>query len=316
MTSYFSTKIQAALDFKQAMGKDIKTHAIYLKNFDCFCTMHYPDASILSKEIAWDWVYSPSHKKRNSGVNNRIYSIRFLGEYLVAIGDDAYIFPDLMTSNKQTFSQYIFTDDELRRFFTATDNLPTSSQNPFQQKIAPVVFRLIYTCGLRPNEGRELKSENINFDNGEILITNTKHQKERLVVMSDDMLELCRLYNHYLRLEMTGKSEFFFPMQNGDCYTTAQIRNLFKKCWRLANPGVSELPSVRIYDLRHRFASTVLNRWIDEKRDLYAMLPYLRAYMGHLDLSATEYYIHLLPENLIKSPGINWSGLESLIPEV
>jgi integrase len=71
-----------------------------------------------------------------------------------------------------------------------------------------------------------------------------------------------------------------------------------------------------VYDLRHRFASAVLNRWIDEKRDLYAMLPYLRAYMGHSDLSATEYYVHLLPENLVKSDGINWAALESVIPEV
>ena len=71
-----------------------------------------------------------------------------------------------------------------------------------------------------------------------------------------------------------------------------------------------------MYDLRHRFASAILNRWIDEKRDLYAMLPYLRAYMGHFDLSATAYYIHLLPESLVKSNGIDWAALESVIPEV
>ncbi|MDR1540472.1 MAG: hypothetical protein LBU32_21225 [Clostridiales bacterium] len=70
-----------------------------------------------------------------------------------------------------------------------------------------------------------------------------------------------------------------------------------------------------LYFLRHRFASTVLNRWVDEKRDLYAMLPYLRAYMGRAELSSKEYYIHLLPENLTQSPGINWAALESVIPE-
>ena len=46
------------------------------------------------------------------------------------------------------------------------------------------------------------------------------------------------------------------------------------------------------------------------------MLVYLRAFMGHNDLSDTAYYIHILPENLSKSPGVNWSVLESVIPEV
>ena len=50
------------------------------------------------------------------------------------------------------------------------------------------------------------------------------------------------------------------------------------------------LPSVRVYDLRHRFATAVLNRWLDEKKDLSSRLPYLQTYMGHKDLEATAYY--------------------------
>jgi hypothetical protein len=47
-----------------------------------------------------------------------------------------------------------------------------------------------------------------------------------------------------------------------------------------------------------------------------AMLPYLRAYMGHGNLSETAYYIHILPENLIKSPSIDWSVFNAMLPEV
>ena len=56
--------------------------------------------------------------------------------------------------------------------------------------------------------------------------------------------------------------------------------------------------------------------WLDEKQDLNAMLPYLQAYMGHETLAATAYYIHLLPEKLVKSSGIDWEALHELIPEV
>ena len=46
-------------------------------------------------------------------------------------------------------------------------------------EMAPVLYRLIYTCGLRPREGRELKTENINLKTGEILIVQTKKGQAR-----------------------------------------------------------------------------------------------------------------------------------------
>ena len=75
-------------------------------------------------------------------------------------------------------------------------------------------------------------------------------------------------------------------------------------------------PRIRVYDLRHRFASACLNRWLDEGRDLMAMLPYLREYMGHGSLNETAYYIHILPENLTKSPAIDWDVFNNMFPEV
>jgi hypothetical protein len=46
------------------------------------------------------------------------------------------------------------------------------------------------------------------------------------------------------------------------------------------------------------------------------MLPYLRAYMGHDSLSETAYYIHILPENLVKTTAIDWDAFNSMLPEV
>ena len=74
------------------------------------------------------------------------------------------------------------------------------------------------------------------------------------------------------------------------------------------------MPAVRVYDLRHRFATTVLNKWLDEKRNLSSRLPYLQTYMGHKDLAATAYYIHLLPEQLVKNAEIGWDSMNVLLP--
>ena len=87
-----------------------------------------------------------------------------------------------------------------------------------------------------------------------------------------------------------------------------------KKFWMSANPNVpaSDLTNFRPYDLRHRFASELLQKWIDEGKDLYAMLPYMRTYMGHVRFEDTAYYIHLLPDRLISSSGVDWDAIDSV----
>ena len=44
-----------------------------------------------------------------------------------------------------------------------------------------------------------------------------------------------------------------------------------------------------------------------------AMLPFLREYMGHNSLSETAYYIHILPENIVKSSAIDWDKFKEAL---
>ena len=306
---------ESMLSYREALGFSRRSHESILLNFDRFIAARYPEALSLSREIATVWIDEQMKKSHN--IVSKATAIRLFGKYLSAIGKTAYILPDEYVSQPKTaFTPYIFTDDELTRLFCASDRQPRNISEPLSSKIPPVLFRLIYTCGLRPNEGRELLRDNIDFKTGEIFITKTKRKKERIVVMSDDMLGLCKKYDA-VRDDLNIDSQYFFPRYDGQAYTSSQLDRLFKECWVNANPNIPDknLPGVRIYDLRHRFASAVLNRWLDEGRNLYNMLPYLRAYMGHNTMSETAYYIHILPENLVKNAGIEWESLEAVIPD-
>jgi len=309
-TSKFAPAIDAMLKYRVALGMSETSLNNQLRRFDGYCAEHYPSDDSLTKEMVFGWLTTRAEKTLTN-VGADAGAIRRLGEYLNAIGQPSYILPDGFYPIKSGFVPYIFTDMELRALFVAIDALPRT-RNSTEATIAPVLFRIIYTCGLRPNEGRELFCENVNLDNGEIYVTNTKKKKDRIVVMSVDMLAMCKKYLN----RKLPESKYFFPRRDGKAYTVAQIDRLFKKCWADANPGVSDLPSVRTYDLRHRFASARLNRWLDEGADLNNKLAYLRAYMGHKDLSETAYYIHILPENLVKSAGVDWSALNAVLPEV
>ena len=228
------------------------------------------------------------------------------------LGGDAYVLKEKYIRYKRNLNPYIFTDEELTRLFAAADAVEKRG-DPFFAETAGFIFRLIYTCGLRPQEARKLRCTDINFQTGEIFISNSKQNKKRVIVAAPDATEM--LYRYQNRCSIFHRNnDIFFIHTNGTPITSEQLTDLFQKCWKEANPNLDGklLPKVRPYDLRHRFASAVLQKWIDEGRSLYAMLPYLRAYMGHEEFRDTLYYVHILPERLLSSNHVNWGQIESV----
>jgi len=312
--SSFGSDIESFLSLKEAFGNECATTASIIKRFDNFCVEYYPTAEVLTREIVMNWL---SAESVTSDTKPKASIMRQFGKYLSAIGKKSYILLNNFVLSKSKFTPYILTNSELTTFFAATDSLKYTKNNPRAYLIAPVLFRLLYTCGLRPNEGRELKTNDINLQNGEIIIHHNKQHKERIVVMSNDMLNLCIEYNKKRKAFKTNNI-FFFPADGNKPYNTVRLENLCKACWRKANSDVAKenLSALRPYDFRHCFASSVIYRWLDQGRNIEAMLPYLRAYMGHETFNSTIYYVHLIPEKLMHSTGIDLSFFEKLLPEV
>ena len=312
--SAFELKIEAMLSFRVARGYKEETHLPSLKNFDAFCSVNYPGQNTLTQDIVYDWLKLDTAKV-TSGLTEKAKAIRQLGLYLVATDEEAYVLSEKLSVGRKKFTPYIFTDNELTALFSAIDNLPENKNIPYLHVIAPVLFRLMYTCGLRPTEGREVLYENVNFKTGEVKIVKTKKKKDRIVVVSDDMLALLNRYRSQHRI-FAGDSPYLFPAANGKPFASARISGALSKAWidATCTPERPIAKRIRAYDLRHRFASERLNLWLDEGRNLVAMLPYLREYMGHDSLSETAYYIHILPERLIKSPGVDWQKLNDMFP--
>lgn len=312
-SSLFAVKIMAFLDYREARGYKRETYLRHLMKFDQWCVEKCPGKDMLDRETVHAWIDDCTGS--GCGTPQKARALRQFGKYLRAVGEDAYVLPDKYAPFRSRSVPYLFTDSEMTALFRSIDALPPTSREPYLNEILPVMFRLIYTCGLRPNEGRELLEENVSLDTGEILITHTKHNKERVVVMSDDMLRFARKYR--LRREIfAGSSLYFFPSACGGALKTETVYSAFNRAWSHANLPVKKARRIRVYDLRHRFASACLNRWLDNGENLMAMLPFLREYMGHKDLAETAYYIHILPENIIKSSAIDWNKFNSMFPEV
>lgn len=162
--------------------------------------------------------------------------------------------------------------------------------------ILSVIFRMIYCCGLRPIEARRLRRKDVNLFNGTVNILESKGHKDRIVVLSEDMLELCRNYGQCVETIYPDRKYFFpSPSVRGDgMYSMEWIIPTFRRFLQAAGiSGYGEIQP-RLYDLRHTFATHRLHQWVKEGKDVNACLAYLSEYMGHSNLESTAYYIHLL----------------------
>lgn len=317
LKSRFAKEINEFYEFRRIQGYTIENAVKYLRKFDAYCYEKHPNDTVLTQELVHGWLQDAA-TQGYIDMAGRGGAIRIFAKYLRSMGYDAYVIPTTYCSYKSNFVPYILSQSELSAFFKATDELTQwHCGDRFSPILAPVLFRLMYTSGLRPSEIRGIKNSDVNLNTGEIHITDNKRKKERIIVVSDDMLRLLIEYESRKNM-LFVHTEYFFPRADGVQYSSQQLGVLCDKCWRLANPDLpsKSLPALRPYDFRHSFASSVLQRWIDEEKDLYTMLPYLRAYMGHEHFSDTAYYIHILPERLLESNGVDWEQLDSSMPEV
>ena len=218
------------------------------------------------------------------------------------------------TPKTERYVPYIFTDQELSDLFNIAIRISIQDPKSYKKLVISIIYRLIFYCGLRPNEGREIMISDINLNNQTIFIRKNKTHKERIIPISDDISEMIKDYMRKASLfEMN--SPYLFSSPKFDCYKSTWLRTEFLKLWEEVKDP-SNTARVRVYDLRHRFATTLMMKFIDEGKDLNNILPYMSSYMGHSSFEETAYYIHLLPDRLKNSKAIDWEKMESIIPEV
>lgn len=311
--SNFASDLSSMIQLKVSLGGSANTYLPRATAFDAFCLGKHSNAGTLSKALVLDWL-KESMPSGNRVVNSNAAFLRGFAFYLNSIGKETYSIPDRFMTGRDIFVPYIFTDTEMRNLFSAIDYF-RYPRNPLLPWALSTYFRLTYTCGLRPMEGRELKRSNVDLRTGEIQIVNSKRHRSRIVVMSDDMLSLMKRYT-IARDSAAPDSIYLFPNPRGIPYTAAFMQKKLQGFYSAANPDIPKefLPPIRVYDLRHRFATAVLNKWLDAGVDINSRLPYLQTYMGHDNIESTAYYIHILPENISKSPAIDWNKMGEIFP--
>lgn len=307
-TSGFAADICGMLTFKEALGHKTSSFAADLLCFDRFCVDRHPEDNVLTQELAFAWCMDGRKKQM---APHRMHKIREFGKYLLNIGKAAYVLPSALIPHKKAELPYLLTDSETELFFTAADNYPHRDNSPLVEYTVPVIFRLIYACGMRPQEARRLKRTDFDYSKNSIYIEESKWCKDRRLIVDTSLMGTCRKYDSIANEHFPERTAFF-PNQYGKTYSHGWLTATFHKCWELS--GIGNARGICVpYDLRHNYATKTLMRWVSEGKDLDAYIPYLCAYMGHATFRSTYYYVHLLPEKLA---ALDFMKTKGIIPEV
>lgn len=284
--------IKDHVELKQATGYKYDTDAKHLKRFDKFTLEKYSETTTLTKEIVLDWCSKKTYETQENQCS-RASIIRQLGKYMDSIGVDAYVLPKGYYPAGKQYIPYIYTVDELTKFFAQTDKCQYCYECPSRHLIMPLIFRMIYMCGLRASEARLLKVADVDLGNGVLSIRHAKKDNDRLVPMSDILIKRCREFSTKVHPHPNAE-DYYFPALGEKPITLVNLyRNFRRFLWRarISHGGKGYGP--RIHDFRCTYAVHCLKKWSEQNKDLNVYLPILKTFLGHYSFKETAYYLRL-----------------------
>ncbi len=146
------------------------------------------------------------------------------------------------------------------------------------------MLSLIYACGLRRSELLNLKPVNVDSKRHLLLILNAKGKKDRVVPISDKVIEMLRGYYKLYR----PKVWLFEGQYTGEQYSEKSLQSVLKQA---LNKAQITKP-VTLHWLRHSYATHLLEAGTD--------LRYIQELLGHKSSKTTEIYTHVTEKSLQK----------------
>ena len=149
------------------------------------------------------------------------------------------------------------------------------------------LIMLIYSAGLRVSEAINIKVEDIDSKRGVIKIIQGKGKKDRISLLSKELLINLREYYKLYR----PKKYLFNGMYSGS-YNASSVLKIVKNAAKKA--GIKK--RVTTHTLRHSFATHLLEQGTD--------LRYIQNLLGHASSKTTEIYTHITRKGMenIKNP--------------
>jgi integrase/recombinase XerD len=171
----------------------------------------------------------------------------------------------------------------------------------FRQDLYRGLFLVLYCTGIRFGEALRLRIRDVDLGRRVLFITESKGRSRWVPFhgsLAGEVRRYLRARRSFVGSDPTSDDRVFVGI-NGRRLANSTAGHTFSSLFRASGlkPARGRV-GPRPYDLRHTFAVHRLTRWYRQGVDLHSRLPWLSAYLGHVNLLGTETYLTATPELL------------------
>ena len=204
--------------------------------------------------------------KSKSTMRSAYFTLKFLYENVLNITFEE----KLPLARKSLKLPIVLGKEEVNKMIDFTNNLKHK-----------LLIMFLYYAGLRLDEARNLKWQDIDFDRETIHLKNAKGDKDRVIFFHKKLIDALRVYG-------TKKEGQIFVSKKEGKYNQRTIQQIIKSASKKA--GIKK--KVTPHTLRHCFATHLLEAGAD--------IRYIQQLLGHKDLKTTQIYTHMANKDIKK----------------
>jgi len=194
--------------------------------------------------------------------NQRINAIKFFYEKVLGRNKQYY---ELHRPNKEHKLPKVLSKNEVKKILLSCGNIKHRC-----------ILMLMYSAGLRRSEVIDLTISDIDSERMVINIIGAKGKKDRVSLLSENILQLLRKYYKDYK-----PKKYLFEGAKGGKYSPTSIAKLLTNAAQKAGIHKNVTPHM----LRHSFATHLLEQGTD--------LRYIQELLGHNSSKTTEIYTHV-----------------------
>jgi integrase/recombinase XerD len=287
--------VQEYFTLRRSLGFKLRDAGKLLQAYVKF--MEEQRAPYITTKLALAWAQQPSAVQPAEWAR-RLSVVRIFARHRSATDPRTQIPPEgLLPYRPKRARPYLYSAQEIRCFLRAALSLP--ARGGLRPWTYHCLFGLLSVTGMRIGEARNLELQDVDLRTGVLTIRSGKFGKSRLIPIHASTRRVLADYlaRRDRRWAARPVSSYVFLSNWGNQLDGGEIHRTFYALSRqIGLRGRSDSHGPRLHDMRHRFAVMTLLRWYRSGKDVERKLPYLSAYLGHVHVSDTYWYLSAWPE--------------------
>lgn len=301
------------LQLRHSLGHDLAEAGWLLPNFVAYLQNH--GLRTVTVEAALAWAQQSPTGKGASVASRRMTAARGFARYLSGIDPSTEVPPlGLIPSWQRWRRPFIYAPADIDAILgLARDSIVS----PLRASTYETLLGLLAVSGLRIGEAIKLDRSDVDWDQGVLLIRESKFGKSRLVPLHPSTMGALTEHGRLRdELQPRPKDASFFVSLTRKRLSYAVVQDTFRQLINSAGIGTDSPSPPRLHDFRHTFAVRTLLGWYRNDEDVQAKIPSLSTYLGHREPASTYWYLSAAPELLALAAARQdtaWSAARSLV---